>query len=162
MTWRRKDGSRPFGEPRRLLDRWDRSDAPGFVVGVARGDQILYRRGFGLASIEVGVANTPDTRIRIGSTSKHFTRKSHAACAWTMLIRTRALQRSRRRAGRGTPGYLNYTLGKLMIMKLRGDWMRSRKGRAGLKDFHDQFLGFGGAPIPLLRRAMLCDNEPAL
>jgi len=51
----------------------NRADAPGLVVGVARHGRPLYRRGFGLASLELGVANTPWTRMRIGSTSKHFT-----------------------------------------------------------------------------------------
>ena len=51
----------------------NRSDVPGLVVGVAQHGKLLYRRGFGLASIEHGVANSPRTRMRIGSTSKHFT-----------------------------------------------------------------------------------------
>ena len=50
-----------------------RSDAPGLVVGVAQHGRTVYRRGFGLASVEQGVANTPWTRMRIGSTSKQFT-----------------------------------------------------------------------------------------
>ncbi|MEK6313781.1 MAG: serine hydrolase domain-containing protein [Burkholderia gladioli] len=56
-----------------LFQAYNRSDAPGMVVGVARHGRTLYRRGFGLASVELGVANTPSTRMRIGSTSKHFT-----------------------------------------------------------------------------------------
>ena len=55
-----------------LFETFNRGDAPGMVVGVARDGATLYRRGFGLASIEHGVANTPWTRMRIGSTSKHF------------------------------------------------------------------------------------------
>ncbi|MCH7343359.1 beta-lactamase family protein [Pelomonas sp. CA6] len=51
----------------------NRSDAPGLVVGVAHQGRALYRRGFGLASLEHGVTNTVWTRMRIGSTSKHFT-----------------------------------------------------------------------------------------
>ena len=51
----------------------NRSDAPGLVVGVAQHGRPIYRRGFGLASVELGVANTAWTRMRIGSTSKHFT-----------------------------------------------------------------------------------------
>jgi len=64
-------------------------------------------------------------------------------------------------AARGTydPAYLNYTLGKLMILKLREDWTATRGGKAAWKAFHDTFLGFGGAPIPLIRQAMM--NEPA-
>lgn len=56
-----------------LFEPWNRSDAPGLVVGVARAGQPVYRRGFGLASLEHGVANSAATRMRIGSTSKHFT-----------------------------------------------------------------------------------------
>lgn len=55
-----------------LFQQLNRSDAPGLVVGVAQHGKTLYRRAFGLASIEHGVANTPATRMRIGSTSKHF------------------------------------------------------------------------------------------
>jgi CubicO group peptidase (beta-lactamase class C family) len=50
-----------------------RSDAPGLVVGVAQHGRTVYRRGLGLASIEHGVANTPATRMRLASVSKHFT-----------------------------------------------------------------------------------------
>ncbi|MCI0332422.1 MAG: DUF885 domain-containing protein [Planctomycetes bacterium] len=62
-----------------------------------------------------------------------------------------------RQANRGTfdPAYLNYTLGKLMIRKLRDDWTASRGGRAAWKQFHDEFLRYGGPPIPLIRRAMM-------
>lgn len=60
-------------------------------------------------------------------------------------------------ANRGTydPGYLNYTLGKLMIMKLRQDWTGSRGGREAWKAFHDQFLSYGSPPIPLVREQMI-------
>lgn len=56
-----------------LFQPANHSDAPGLVVGVAQAGKTLYRRGFGLASIEHAVANTPATRMRIGSVSKHFT-----------------------------------------------------------------------------------------
>lgn len=64
---------------------------------------------------------------------------------------------ARQQAARGTydPAYLNYTLGKLMIMQLREDWTASRGGRTAWKAFHDQFLGYGGPPIPLVRGQML-------
>ena len=56
-----------------LFAPWNRTDAPGLVVAVAKGGSVLYRRGFGMASLESPVANTTRTRMRIGSTSKHFT-----------------------------------------------------------------------------------------
>ncbi|WP_051885041.1 DUF885 domain-containing protein [Lysobacter antibioticus] len=64
---------------------------------------------------------------------------------------------ARQQAARGTydPAYLNYTLGKLMIMQLREDWTATRGGRNAWKGFHDQFLSYGGPPIPLLRGQML-------
>jgi hypothetical protein len=56
-----------------------------------------------------------------------------------------------REATRGAwdPMYLNYTLGKLLILELRGD-MQRRPGFT-LKTFHDAFLGCGSMPIPLIR-----------
>jgi uncharacterized protein (DUF885 family) len=71
---------------------------------------------------------------------------------------------ARQQAARGTfdPAYLNYTMGKLMIRKLREDWTASRGGRAAWKDFHDQFLKYGGPPIPLVRAAMLGRKDGAL
>jgi hypothetical protein len=63
---------------------------------------------------------------------------------------------ARQQAARGTydPAYLNYTMGKLMIRRLRDDWL-SLQPDATLRDFHDRFLSFGGPPIPLVRKAML-------
>jgi len=64
---------------------------------------------------------------------------------------------ARQQALRGTydPAYLNYTLGKLMIMKLRQDWLAKNGGPKALKSFHDQLLSYGGPPLPLVRRIML-------
>ena len=71
---------------------------------------------------------------------------------------------ARQQAARGTfdPAYLNYTMGKLMIRKLREDWTASRGGKQAWKDFHDEFLKFGGPPIPLVRQAMLPDDKGSL
>jgi uncharacterized protein (DUF885 family) len=67
---------------------------------------------------------------------------------------------ARQQAARGTfdPGYGNYTLGKLMIRRMREEWTAPRGGRSSWKDFHDQFLSYGAPPIPLVRRAMLGDG----
>lgn len=64
---------------------------------------------------------------------------------------------ARQQAARGTydPGYLNYTLGKLMIRKLRDDWSSTRGGREAWKQFNDEFLSYGGPPIPLVRSQMI-------
>lgn len=70
-------------------------------------------------------------------------------------------------AQRGTydPGYLNYTLGKLMINKLREDWTKGRGGREAWGRYHDKFLSYGVPPVPLVRSQMLgadYDGDEAL
>src|SRR5687767_741097 len=64
-------------------------------------------------------------------------------------------------SARGTfdPAYLNYTMGKLIIKKLRDDWTASRGGRSAWKQFHDAFLSYGGPPIPLVRKAMMGEED---
>lgn len=71
---------------------------------------------------------------------------------------------ARQQAARGTfdPAYLNYTLGKLMIRKLRDEWTATRGGRAAWKSFHDTFLSYGAPPIPLVRKAMLVGDSAAV
>lgn len=66
---------------------------------------------------------------------------------------------ARQQASRGTydPAYLNYTMGKLLIRKLRADWQVKNPQKAR-KQFHDEFLSYGGPPIPLVRAQML--QEP--
>jgi D-aminopeptidase len=56
-----------------LFAAWNRSDQPGVVVGVSHPAAGTWRAGYGLASVELPLANTPRTRMRIGSTSKMFT-----------------------------------------------------------------------------------------
>ncbi|QNA84226.1 DUF885 domain-containing protein [Sphingomonas sp. So64.6b] len=67
---------------------------------------------------------------------------------------------AKQQSARGTydPAYLNYTMGKLLIRKLRDDWVATRGGRKAWKAFHDEFLKYGGPPIPLVRQAMM--GEP--
>jgi uncharacterized protein (DUF885 family) len=58
---------------------------------------------------------------------------------------------------RGTfdPGYLNYTLGKLEILKLREDYRAQEKANFSLEKFHDDVLNHGMPPIRLLREILL-------
>jgi uncharacterized protein (DUF885 family) len=117
---------------------------------------------------------------RIGQINKALYRNVRLLCAIGLhtqgmsvaeceqLFKEQAFQdpgNARQQAARGTydPAYLNYTLGKLMIRKLRDDWTAGRGGREAWGEFHDTFLSYGGPPIPLLRRRMLGDAAgPAL
>jgi len=62
---------------------------------------------------------------------------------------------------RGTqdPMYGYYTLGKLMILKLREDYKKKLGSAYTLQKFHDAFLSHGDPPIPLLRPILLGAND---
>ncbi|MEY4578110.1 MAG: hypothetical protein RL701_2813, partial [Pseudomonadota bacterium] len=63
---------------------------------------------------------------------------------------------ARQQAARGTydPGYLNYTLGKLLLRDLRKRWLEQTH-KTNLREFHDTVLDAGGPPIPLLSDRLL-------
>jgi uncharacterized protein (DUF885 family) len=67
---------------------------------------------------------------------------------------------ARREAERGTfdPTYLVYTVGKLMLLKLRQDWKQQQAKAFSLRSFHDTLLGQGTAPFWLHRQLMLGDD----
>jgi uncharacterized protein (DUF885 family) len=64
-------------------------------------------------------------------------------------------------AMRGTfdPGYLNYTLGKLQILKLRDDYKAQEGENFSLEKFHNDVLDHGMPPIRLLREILLKDES---
>jgi uncharacterized protein (DUF885 family) len=68
---------------------------------------------------------------------------------------------ARQEAMRGTfdPGYLNYTLGKLQILKLRDDYKAQKGDEFSLEKFHNELLNHGMPPIRLLREIMLKDKS---
>ncbi len=60
-------------------------------------------------------------------------------------------------AKRGTSDalYGYYTMGKLMILKLRADYQAKLGAAYSLQKFHDEFIKLGPLPLPLIRKAML-------
>jgi CubicO group peptidase (beta-lactamase class C family) len=50
--------------------------SPGCAVAVTRGTQVIFARGYGMASLELNVPITPRTVMDIGSVSKQFTAAS--------------------------------------------------------------------------------------
>ncbi len=64
--------------------------------------------------------------------------------------------------GAGDPLYGYYTMGKLMILKLRDDYRRKLGDAFTLQKFHDTFIALGPLPLPLVRRAMLGDAPGTL
>ena len=68
---------------------------------------------------------------------------------------------ARQEAMRATfdPGYLNYTLGKLQILKLLDDYKAQQGNEFSLQKFHNELLSHGMPPIRLLREIMLKDQS---
>jgi uncharacterized protein (DUF885 family) len=71
---------------------------------------------------------------------------------------------ARREAERGTfdPMYLVYSVGKLMLLKLRRDYKDRQDGKFSLRTFHDAVLGQGSAPLWAHRRMLLGDESDAV
>jgi D-aminopeptidase len=63
-----------------LFANVDQDERPGVAVAVAIHGIPVYRKGFGLANMELPVLLAPSMRMRIGSTTKHF-----AALAYMLL-----------------------------------------------------------------------------
>jgi uncharacterized protein (DUF885 family) len=71
-----------------------------------------------------------------------------------------AFEESRR--GAYNPTYLYYTLGKLMIYKLRADYQQAKGADYTLRGFHDEFMRQGPLPLKLMRQALLPGNKAPL
>lgn len=56
-----------------VFDRVNQCRLPGAAVGISFQGVPVYRKGFGLSSIDSPLVLTPSQRIRIGSVSKQFT-----------------------------------------------------------------------------------------
>jgi len=56
-----------------LLSEHFKPDEPGCVVLIAKKDQIIYKKAFGSADLELNVAMQPDMVFRLGSITKQYT-----------------------------------------------------------------------------------------
>jgi CubicO group peptidase (beta-lactamase class C family) len=56
-----------------LFSKWDNAQSPGCVVGIVRNDSLIFAKGYGMANLEYGVPNTPQTVYQMASVSKQFT-----------------------------------------------------------------------------------------
>lgn len=129
-------------------------------------EEMMWEAGYGDGDPEVYLGQLSNALLRnvrfMCSLGLHTGGMSVDECIG--LFREKAFQdpgNARQQAYRGTfdPGYYNYTLGKLMIRTLREDWTAERGGREAWKAFHDEFLSYGGPPVPLVREAMLGKDD---
>ncbi len=134
-----------------------------FVEGWAHySEHMMLEQGYG----------SGDLKLLLGHLSEALLRDVRYICAIAMHTQDMTLEQATQRfmddaymerlpayreALRGTydPGYLNYTLGKLMLLKLRQDVQAEAGSSFSLKSFHDALLAYGAPPIPLLRQVLL-------
>jgi hypothetical protein len=125
-------------------------------------EEMMWEAGLGNGAPEAHIGQLSEALLRdvrfLCAIGMHTQGMSMASCE--TMFREQAYQdpgSARQQAARGTydPAYLSYTMGKLMIRKLRADWTANRGGRAAWHAFHDRFLSYGGPPIPLVREQML-------
>jgi uncharacterized protein (DUF885 family) len=162
-----------------------------FAEGWAHyAEEMMWEEGLGKGDPEMHIGQIRDALLRdvrllssIGLQTEGMT-----VAQSEKMFHEQAFQdpgNARQQAARGTydPAYLNYTLGKLMIRKLRTDWIAKTRASGGAAagnaaagggaagggaaatpsgddhalwhDFHDKFLSYGGPPIPLLRKDMM-------
>jgi len=56
----------------KLFAAWNKTDSPGCAVAVVKDGQIVHKKGYGTANLELGVPITPESVFYIGSVSKQF------------------------------------------------------------------------------------------
>lgn len=59
-----------------IFRSYEKPGSPGCALGVIRDGQFVYRKGYGMASIELGVPLSPQSVFYMGSVSKQFTAAS--------------------------------------------------------------------------------------
>lgn len=129
-------------------------------------EEMMWEAGLGQGKPDIRIGQLSNALLRnvrfICAIGLHTQGMTVEACE--TMFREEGFQdpgNARQQAARGTydPGYLNYTMGKLMIRKLRADWTVTRGGREAWGKFHDELLSYGGPPLPLVREQMLGTRE---
>lgn len=60
----------------RIFSPYDKGGSPGCALGVIRDGNFIYRKGYGAASLELGIPLSPESVFYMGSVSKQFTAAS--------------------------------------------------------------------------------------
>ena len=129
-------------------------------------EEMMYDEGLGQGDPELHIGQLQEALLRdvrflsaIGLHTKGMTVEESKKMFIEQGLRSEGEAEQQSNRGTFDPAYLNYTMGKLMIRKLRDDWCSSRGGKTAWKQFHDAFLSYGGPPIPLVRKAMMGPDD---
>ena len=129
-------------------------------------EEMMYDAGLGAGDSELHIGQLGEALLRnvrflsaIGLHTKGMTVEESKKMFVEQGLQDEGTAEQQANRGTFDPAYLNYTMGKLMIRRLREDWTGSRGGRSAWKQFHDAFLTYGGPPIPLVRKAMMGPDD---
>ena len=128
-------------------------------------EQMVIDEGFHASDPKYRLAQIQDALLRdvrfiagIRMHTKGMTREQAEEMFVTDGYQPRPVAKSESKRGTSDPTYGYYTMGKLMILKLRDDY-KARQDKASaafsLQEFHDSFIRLGPLPLPLIRKAML-------
>lgn len=62
----------------KLFSNWNKPDSPGCALAVVDNGEIIYKKGYGMANLELGIPLSPESVFYIGSCSKQFVTMSIA------------------------------------------------------------------------------------
>jgi uncharacterized protein (DUF885 family) len=128
-------------------------------------EQMMLEEGFGNGDPKVRLAQLSEALVR---DARYVAGIRLHTQGWTVEDATKlfeeqafmqhanALEEARR--GTYNPTYLYYTLGKMMIYKLRDDYKQAKGSAYSLSKFHEEFVKQGGIPIRQIRQILLPGN----
>jgi len=133
-------------------------------------EQMMLDEGYGSGNPKLRLGQLQDALLRdaryIAGIQMHagkMTREEAADFFVKEGYQPRPIAEKESKRGTSDPTYLVYTLGKLEILKLRDDYRKKKGAEFSLQEFHDAFMKQGTAPILLVRRALLGnDDSPVL
>jgi CubicO group peptidase (beta-lactamase class C family) len=118
----------------KLFAPFDRSDAPGCTVIIARDSEPIFRKAYGFAGIEQGLANRPTTVMPVGSIAKQFT------CAALLLLEAEGVLALDEPVGRWLP--------ELSIAQQAPTLKQLMQHRGGVRCYLDQWMMNGYRTLP--------------
>jgi len=125
-------------------------------------EQMVIDEGFHADDPRYRLAQVQDALLRdarfivgIRMHTRGMTMPEAEAFFVTEGYQSRPAARSETKRGTSDPTYGYYTMGKLMILKLRDDYRAKMGERFSLREFHDSFIKLGPLPLPLVRKSML-------
>ena len=133
-------------------------------------EQMMVDQGYGAGDPKIRLAQLSEALVRdarfvvgLGLHTQGMTVDAGTEIFMQKAFMEHATALDEARRGTYDPMYVGYTLGKLMIQKLREDYRQAKGNAYRLDVFHDDFLKQGAIPVPLVRRILMPgDDRPVL